>query len=215
MGADNGAESVKPIVPSDGPGAGHPLLASTVDVVSPAAAVPSRIDGSPADVIPTSLDQLAADLSAIKRDIAERIRYDLAKEEAFNRLYRQLDELRSEREFDQLRPLYLDLILFFDRVEQSAAAALLREEVSIAGAVLTSLREELLEVLYRREVELIEPSPSTFDPRWQRAVGTRNSIVPEQHNAIAEVVRRGFRYRDRLIRPEEVVLEKCRPEDRP
>ena len=53
------------------------------------------------------------------------------------------DELRSEREFDQLRPLYLDLILFFDRIEQSAAAALLREEVSIAGAVLTSLREEL------------------------------------------------------------------------
>lgn len=105
MGADNGAESVKPIVPSDGPGAGHPLLASTVDAVSPAAAVPSRIDGSPADAIPTSLDQLAADLSAIKRDIAERIRYDLAKEEAFDRLYRQLDELRSEREFDQLRPL--------------------------------------------------------------------------------------------------------------
>ena len=127
----------------DGPGVGHPLLASTVGVVSPAAAVPSRIDGSPADAIPTSLDQLAADLSAIKRDIAERIRYDLAKEEAFDRLYRQLDELRSEREFDQLRPLYLDLILFFDRIEQSAAAALLREEVSIAGAVLTSLREEL------------------------------------------------------------------------
>ena len=214
MGSESGAELVEPIVPSDGPGTGHALPAAAAGVASHAVGMPSQEDVPPAEAIRATLDQVAADMTAIKRDIAERIQYDKAKEEAFDRLYRQLDELRSDSEFDHLRPLYLDLILLFDRLEQSAAEALRHEDASTAGATLTSLREELLEVLYRREVELIAPSSSTFDPRWQRAVGTKDSNVSEQHNSVETVLRRGFRYRDRLIRPEEVILNKCRPEDR-
>lgn len=172
--------------------------------------VPSQEAVLPANLARATLDQLVADLSTIKLDIAERLQYDKAKEEAFDRLYAQLDELRSDREFDHLKPLYLDLILLFDRLDQTVVAALPHEDTSPARAVLVSLRAELVEVLYRREIELIDPSPPAFDPTLQRAVGTQDTDTPDKHNSVGAVVRRGFRYRGRMLRPEEVILNKCR-----
>lgn len=215
MGSEFGATLAQAIMPSDDSGGTlhSPPVFPAVPSVSAVGTPPLR-EVPTVEGIGATLDQVVADLSTIKRDVSERIHYDSAKEEAFNRLYAQLDELRSDREFDRLRPLYLDLILLFDRFDQSTVAALRREDTPTALAVLTSLREELIEVLYRREVELIDSSSSTFDPKWQRAIGTQESIVPEQHNSVGAVVRRGFRYRDRLIRPEEVILNKFRSEVR-
>jgi len=173
--------------------------------------VASAEDASPNDPVRTILDQILCDVSAVKADLADRLRYDKAKEEAFDRLYAQLDELRSDREFDQLKPLYLDLILLLDRLDQAGAFAPQHENGSMgAWAVIASLRDELVEILYRRDIELIDPSPRTFDPSLQRAIGTQDSDAPEKHNAVVSVVRRGFRFRNRLIRPEEVILIKYR-----
>ena len=160
------------------------------------------------DPILAALDRIAAGFDAIKGSIAVGNAYDKAKEEAFDRLYRELDDLRSEREFDRLRPLYLDLILLFDRVDQSIAPALVNDASPAREAVLSSLREELLEVLYRRDIELIELSPTIFDPTVQRAVGAQRTELPDLHNSIASVVRPGFRCRGRLLRAEEVIVNR-------
>lgn len=157
------------------------------------------------DPVHAALDRITAGIDAIKGSIALGNAYDKAKEEAFDRLYRELDDLRSDREFDRLRPLYLDLILLFDRIDQSLAPA----SVNVAShAVLSSLREELLDVLYRRDIELIELSPTIFDPTVQHAVGAQRTELPDLHNAIASVVRQGFRCRGRLLRAEEVIVNR-------
>ena len=167
--------------------------------------------GTWSNPVHVALDRIAADVDAIKGSIAAGMSYDKAKEEAFDRLYRELDELRSDREFDRLRPLYLDLILLFDRLDHSLAPAPADDVTSPRDAVISSLRDELLEVLYRREIELIEPSPAIFDPVWQRAIDARITDLPDLHNSVASVVRQGFRYRGRLLRAEEVIVNKHMP----
>ena len=209
MGSEGGSDLTEQMGPGDQLDAGCAPPVAEQDFPAQEVETSPRGDVHPLDALRATLDQVAADVTGIKTVFAERVQYDKAKEEAFDRLYRQLDELRAGREFDHLRPLYLDLILLFDRLEQSANEATRHHDVDTVAATLLSLRGELLEVLYRREIELIALSSTKFDPKWQRAIGTQDTTATEQNNTIGMVVRRGFRYRDRLIRPEEVVLNKC------
>jgi hypothetical protein len=52
--------------------------------------------------------------------------------------------------------------------------------------LLKTLRDELVEILYRREVEVIETTSLTFDPAIQRAIGTELASVETEHNQIAK-----------------------------
>ena len=72
-------------------------------------------DGGPRQVL-DALSDLATDLSSLKRTVEDRLSYDKAKEEAFDRLYADLENLKKNAAFEQIRPLYMDLILLFDRI---------------------------------------------------------------------------------------------------
>lgn len=160
----------------------------------------------------TTLTEISAELSTLNSTIESRLRYDKVKEEAFDRLYAELEEMKRNSAFEYIRPLYSDLILLFDRIEntrynigQSAP------ETSNLSHLLETLSDELLELLYRREIETIQTTLSTFDPTIQRAIGTEPVSVDVENNQIVRVVRRGFKYRDRIIRPEEVIVKKYSP----
>jgi molecular chaperone GrpE len=182
---------------------------------SDAGAVASSVESS--GDLETSSDVLSKvlnELSAIRNEFADRLRYDAAKERAFDRLYSDLDQLRADREFDGLKPLYLDLILLFDRLDHLAANAPPAEQGGQGtDALLASLRDEVLEVLYRREIEIVQPVPTVFDPTIQRAIGVQYADSPRDDNSIVSVVRNGFRFRKRLLRPQEVIVAKYRDQN--
>jgi molecular chaperone GrpE (heat shock protein) len=141
-----------------------------------------------------------------------RLAYDKAKEEAFDRLYSELEQLKSNATFEQLRPLYLDIILLFDRIENICQSPqLIGQQDQNTLSLFKSLSDELLELLYRREIEVIQsssPSSPAFDPSNQRAIGIEPTSVEGETGRVAKIVRRGFRYRNRLIRAEEVIVKK-------
>jgi len=138
-----------------------------------------------------------------------RLAYDKAKEEAFDRLYSEFEQLKSNATFEQLRPLYLDLILLFDRIENICQSPqLIGQQDQNTLSLLKSLSDELLELLYRREIEVIQSSSPAFDPSNQRAIGIEPTSVEGETGRVARIVRRGFRYRNRLIRAEEVIVKK-------
>jgi molecular chaperone GrpE (heat shock protein) len=138
-----------------------------------------------------------------------RLAYDKAKEEAFDRLYAELEQLKSNATFEQLRPLYLDLILLFDRIESICQSPqLINQQDPDSRSLFKSLSDELLEILYRREIELFQSLSPAFDPSNQRAIGIEPTSVEGETGRVARIVRRGFRYRNRLIRAEEVIVKK-------
>ena len=66
----------------------------------------------------------------------------------------------------------------------------------------------LLEVLERMDVTLLPMNPGKLDKRTQRAVAVEAAETPAQDNMVARVAKRGFQCRDRVVRPEEVIIYK-------
>lgn len=157
----------------------------------------------------TAVLPVAEQLAALREEFAKRLSYDAVKEDAFSRLYREMDESRAEQKIQQFRPIYLDLILLLDRIEQNHANVVNGNTSNEAFApLLKSLGDEVLEILFRGEVEPISQLSSKFDPTSQRAVGVEGAREQQEHHDVARVVRRGFKFRNHVLRAEEVVIKK-------
>ena len=106
-------------------------------------------------------------------------------------LIQKLDELSS---FSLIEPFIYDLILLLDRVER------------VEGDFADSVAEELIEILRRRNVEKICVDDA-FDPSVHKVVKTVEDSNVERSEIIG-IVRNGYVFGGKVIRPTEVVLAK-------
>ncbi|SHF08898.1 GrpE protein [Seinonella peptonophila] len=180
--------------------------------------IPQKMDRQQAPLKPIdrSQQQLFSFLSNLQTNFASlvhlferRLSYDKTKEMAFDRLYQEMEELKQEQTFNELRPLYIDLILLIDRMEQIEFDL---EENGAASPevenIMVTLKNEVLEILYRRGVEQIEHTPEYFDPTFQKVVDTEPTYNPSEDNLVVGIRRDGYRFQDMVLRPEEVVIKK-------
>lgn len=161
----------------------------------------------PPTTIATKVDELTSLVMDLNQQFSDCLSKDAAKDKAFEYLYSELETVKQNSSFERFKPLYLDLILLFDRLDRVCWEHQSAEDMS---NFLSTLREELLEVLYRQGIELVITDGNTFDPTKQRAIGTEKTEVKEENNTLAAIIRRGFRYQNRPIRPEEVIVKKYR-----
>lgn len=153
---------------------------------------------------------IASELNSVKGILKKRLSYDETKEKAFDRLYEELDSFKKNTAFNAIRPLFVDMILLFDRIEN------VRQEMKQAQGsntidfpeLLKTLSEEITEILYRHGTDVINSASATFDPMLQQAIAAQPTTDEAENNTIAQVVRRGFKYQDRIIRPEEVIVRR-------
>jgi hypothetical protein len=68
--------------------------------------------------------------------------------------------------------------------------------------------EFISEVLNRLEVTLLPPQSGKLDKHTQRAVAVEMAEDPEEDGNVIRVVKRGFLWKDRVFRAEEVVIKK-------
>ena len=98
------------------------------------------------------LQRVEEKIDFLQSMVEKRLLYDKAKETAFDRLYADLDRERKNVAGEFLKPILRDIIQFYDHVVEAA-----RQHPEIEE-LLGMLREGLLEVLYRADVEPIEVS---------------------------------------------------------
>jgi len=132
--------------------------------------------------------------------------------EAMLRMQAEMDNLRKRlmRDLERSRKLALekiakDLLQVWDSLERGLG-------VSEESLTVESLKEgqqltlKILEkVLQDHEIEIIDPTGQPFDPESQEAV----TVLPKAdlpENTVIEVLQKGFRLHDRLIRPAMVVV---------
>jgi molecular chaperone GrpE (heat shock protein) len=171
-------------------------------------------DATPAS--PPSPSLPAGDGSAIGlRELAElrqlfeaRLRYDEAKEKAFDQLFQDLQAAREQLRGDHLQPVFRALIQLHDNARRSCEV--LEGE---ALAHLQAICEGLVDTLYRLDVELIAPTPPRFDRAVQQAVRVEPTDDPALDWTIARVVGEGFRWRERVVRRQQVVVRRLATED--
>jgi len=168
-------------------------------------AVPHVQEDSKIDKLINLVSQSNIELSNLKQIVENRLSYDKVKEVAFERLYGELDDFKKNAFFERNRPLFIDLILLFDRLENYLHTEI--DKSSQFTHLLKSFSEELLEILCRQDIDIISSS-KTFDPTIQRAIKIEITSAKEEDNKVSEVIRKGFRYFDNIFRPEEVIIKK-------
>lgn len=125
-----------------------------------------------------------------------------------------------------LRPVIRDLISLYDAISdihRQLALALSTQEQrgNLAGSALMLFenvlgpanqlehnRDSILEVLERLDVTMMPAGSGKLDKQAQRAVSLEFTEDPDQDQDIVKVLKRGFLWKDRVMRAEEVVIKK-------
>lgn len=133
------------------------------------------------------INEIKEELSYLRDLFVRRLNDDKQK----NALIKKLSDGAS---FAYLEPFLHDIILLLDRLEKA--------EDDFA----TSVGEELYDIIHRRGVNIIQAS-SVFDPSIHKAIKT---VEAECENGpyVAGIIRNGYTYAGRVIRPAEVIVAK-------
>ena len=133
----------------------------------------------------------------------------------FDSLHAELRAYRDNFLHDSLqKPFIHDLVLLFDHLtslhEQLRTAAQekgKRSQVCQWRDHLENAIASLIEVLHRLDVKEIEPK-ETVDRALHRVISFEPADYPEEDGRVVMRVRRGFLWRGKLIRPEEVIAKR-------
>lgn len=131
----------------------------------------------------------------------------------FNSLHQELKSYRDNFLRDTLqKPFIRDLVVLFDdltsvstQIRSAAAPGL--PAVEQWAANLENSIHALLEILNRMEVSEIEPR-DTVDRSIHKVVSYEPAEFQEDDGRIVMRIRRGFMWRNQLLRPEEVVAKR-------
>jgi len=166
----------------------------------PGGAQPARAQ---ADEAAASDEQLAAMEQELARHREAMLRMQADMENLRKRLTREADKSRRFA----LERIMKDLLQVLDSMERGL-------EITDDGATVESLREGqqltlkmLAKVLQDHDLEVIDPARQPFDPEWHEAMTVAPSADLEE-NTVLEVLQKGYRLHDRLVRPAMVVVSR-------
>ena len=146
-------------------------------------------------------------LAAAEQDLARHrdamLRMQAEMENQHKRLLRESEKSRKFA----LERIMKDLLQVLDSMERGL-------EVGADAATVESLREGqeltlrmLAKVLQDHDLETIDPAGQPFDPEWHEAM-TVMPVADVDDNTVVEVLQKGYRLHDRLVRPARVVVSR-------
>jgi molecular chaperone GrpE len=162
-------------------------------------------------------EKLGRDLEAAQAEAAaQKDRFIRTSADLDNLRRRQLKERQEALQYGH-ENLVKDLLNTVDNLERAvdhAKGSGAKDLVALLQGVELAQRE-LVTVLGKHRVEVIEAEGVTFDPNVHEAVAQieEGSVPP---GSVARVYQKGYRLRDRLLRPARVVVAvapKTKPED--
>ncbi len=129
-------------------------------------------------------------------------------QKAFDQLYEELRQYKEDFIFQSEKPLLLDLLLFYDSVNWFQQS-LIKKEMSpdVIADSFQYIIDELLEVLYRRDVLPMEAAKH-FSRETQKVIKTVGADTKANDYEIHQVLKRGFTRGGRVLRAEEVVVKR-------
>ena len=190
---------------SDSDGAEDPSLPDSPEVT--AAANDTYVEAEFPNGISEQLNKLHTVLTSLADRFDARIRHDGVREQMFNALHAQLKAQEADQSFEVKKNLYRSLMRLHDSL------SILQNNVDTESrAAVEDVRQELLDILDSEGVILIEPSDNVFDRKLQQAVEVTPTSDTSQDNTVSDVIRAGFLYGERTLRPQSVIVRKYRPE---
>ena len=154
------------------------------------------------------LSELAQDVDSLKDFVHQQGRRDDVQQRAFDQLYEELRQYKSDFIFQAEKPLLLDLLLFHDSLKWFQDS-LSSQEMSpdVVADSFQYLLDEFLELLYRRDVLPVETA-DRFNREFQKALKVEQTDQPSQDWTVSKVIKRGFARSGKVLRAEEVVVRR-------
>lgn len=135
------------------------------------------------------------------REALLRMQADMANRE--KRLERDMVKARKYA----LESLMRDFVQVLDSMDQALASADDQGSDSVyEGMVLT--RKQALQVLGSHGLEALDPVGEKFDPTWHEAMSTQPT-EDQEPDTVFQVLQKGYRLEERLIRPARVIVAKA------
>jgi molecular chaperone GrpE (heat shock protein) len=158
----------------------------------------------------TQFQKIEGQLAAIRET-------ESVNQKLFDSLHQELISYRDNFMRESLqKPFIRDLLVLFDdlraveaQLEQAAPSETDEPIVQRARGNLHNTVHFLLEVLRRLEVTEVEEK-ETVDLSIHRVTSFEPAEAPEEDGRIVRRIRRGFTWRGKLLRPEEVVAKRVR-----
>ncbi len=160
--------------------------------------------GDDPSIIGQRLAGIEEKLNSLGELFDHKIRYDEAKEQAFDILYQKMRQLEAEHESSLKKGLVLSLLLLHDRMEKAESEF---RETATAQRIY-DLRRQLLDILYSEGVEPIETVSEVFDRSRQEAVDIIPTLDPAKDNTVDRRIMEGFLSSGKLLRPQSVIVRR-------
>jgi molecular chaperone GrpE (heat shock protein) len=103
-----------------------------------------------------------------------------------------------------LKPIFMETLLVLDDLGK-ARSALASGAADTANQILAGIETQIDQLLARHDITPMSATPDSFDPNCQKVVGIR-SVPPVKSGIVESRPRRGYRYKNRVFRYEEVVI---------
>ena len=147
--------------------------------------------------------QILSELNNIRGNLEQFIREDSSTKRAFDTLYQELQQYKTDFLFQFEKSFLIDLLSFYDSLMWYQN--MLETGGPESKENFSYLIEEFYEVLRRRDV-LPTPASETLDRKRHRVIQIEDTDDPQKDKLVASVIRRGFLRGERVLREEEVAL---------
>lgn len=156
-------------------------------------------------------------LKELKSLIETRLSYDETKEKTIEKLHEELKLYRDNFISQSQKPIFIDLIMLYDDFMQVLSVFeekqdMTKDDIAAMRHNLHTIKEGLLEILYSREVTLYHKHPDFLDYKLHKTIGTVPTSIESENNQVAKIVKPGFCWNGKTLRPEEVIIKKYRKE---
>jgi molecular chaperone GrpE (heat shock protein) len=220
------AEKILPMLPPEGNNSSAEAPESTQEHSQQSDSFAERLHGLENSVL-NHLERIAAEMEAsravafaeqfkkIDEQLASIRSSESVNQQLFDSLHGELLKYRDNFLHESLqKPFIHDLVYLYDHLnglcEQLSSAAQekgKRSRVSQWRDNLENAIHSLVEILHRFDVKEIEPR-ERVDRACHRVISYEPADFPEEDGTIVMRVKRGFVWREKLIRPEEVIAKR-------
>jgi len=180
-----------------------PLSPATVDAPSGEGDVPAEATGM-AEVAPGD------DVESLRRECAELRDALLRRRADFENYRRRVERDRGAAQAEAEAGILRHLLSTVDNLERALAAS--GTDSGLREGVALTLRE-LLALLDSLGVTPVDPRGQRFDPALHQAI-LHEPAAGFEAGTVAEVFRKGYTYKGRLLRPAMVKVASGEPEER-
>ena len=193
-----------------------PIVQGQSAPVVPSPSAPTANSGTALTQSPiVHADPVLCILDEIKSQNEDQLAFQRSTHEQIVDLSNQVRQITDEASSRAQRTMLVELVMLHDSLEQAVGWVRDSNDAQLKEAVvdrLETLRIELLEILMRREVRVYDDTHQTLDRRLHRTIKTVPTSDPNLNDRVERVVRPGFFWREQVLRPEEVVIFKHKPE---